>query len=524
MISSLAGASIPASHADLAQLLPVDAQRRLTSNSVVPKQDVFSVPKLHNGSLQTFGDALESMLSQSEDSDLGSASALRSKASFSSAVPGAETSTAFRSLIQVESEDVVNATDPAAADTAAAEVSVKTQELSQAADQAAHSEKALARFNKASNVNDSSTVPLSIGRHTNSEPAYSGLTAWESNPGLAGLAVDLGRQTDTSDVASENQSDSMSALNVGSSQKGTGVRNANTLTNAVGQRGDVEAFRMDLHSSAESLEEDSSVKDPLTTEAPDAQPAASLNNSGLSTQISDPILPAETGVGIVIPDKASRGDTLSNSTQAESRVSSPSEHLQAQKGQADHKQVSANGTEDEKPDQKAIAGNAPDVESPKEGDVMSSAAFHSGAGLAGGKSLNTGEVKAAAADRDTTPVASPAREVVLRVQGNSGEVVSVRLLDQGGQVQLAVRSNDPSTASQLRQDLSALTNSLDRIGWKADPAASTSLQPVNQPPARSEAESQNGREGASLDWDEQPAKKQNSTAELWDKVLANQGN
>ena len=116
-----------------------------------------------------------------------------------------------------------------------------------------------------------------------------------------------------------------------------------------------------------------------------------------------------------------------------------------------------------------------------------------------------------------------ANEMTLRVEGGSGQVISVHLLNQGGQVQLAVRSSDPSTAYQLRQDLTTLTGNLDRIGWKSD-IIGTAMHgaSVVHTSSGSGRNSQPDESNPGPEWHEQPSKKKPHTPELWDELVARQ--
>lgn len=119
--------------------------------------------------------------------------------------------------------------------------------------------------------------------------------------------------------------------------------------------------------------------------------------------------------------------------------------------------------------------------------------------------------------------AKTTREMMVRVEATSGEVISVRLVDQGGHVQVAVRSSDPSTASLLRQDLPSLASTLDRIGWKTDIAGAASQQAFTHDPARSDNGSQqSSQNGFSLAWNQESARRKPSMAELWDQALDHQ--
>jgi hypothetical protein len=129
------------------------------------------------------------------------------------------------------------------------------------------------------------------------------------------------------------------------------------------------------------------------------------------------------------------------------------------------------------------------------------------------------------ADAQETKTNIPVKELTLHLQGQSGETLSVRVLDQGTRVQVAVRTSDSSLASSLRQDLPSLTGSLDRIGWKSDSIVSSPTVAApslpDKPPGTNDQ--QNGSGHHPLEWDQpQHQGKKHSTAELWDEMLIRQ--
>ena len=121
---------------------------------------------------------------------------------------------------------------------------------------------------------------------------------------------------------------------------------------------------------------------------------------------------------------------------------------------------------------------------------------------------------------------SVAKEVVVRLQGQAGESISLRVVDQGGQVQVAVRSSDPASANLLRQDLSALMNNLDRAGWKPEvlsaPISPSSMPETSHGSAHEGQNSQSQGQGP-IDWNQQDSSRRKSTiADLWDEILIRQ--
>jgi hypothetical protein len=117
------------------------------------------------------------------------------------------------------------------------------------------------------------------------------------------------------------------------------------------------------------------------------------------------------------------------------------------------------------------------------------------------------------------PRLNPANQMTVRVEGGSGQVISVRFLNQGGQVEVAVRSSDPATASQLRQELTSLTGNLDRIGWKADLASTPAHQTsALHDTSGSDGNPQGSYKGSNLEWEEGPPKKKSAAPEFWDEL------
>jgi hypothetical protein len=114
---------------------------------------------------------------------------------------------------------------------------------------------------------------------------------------------------------------------------------------------------------------------------------------------------------------------------------------------------------------------------------------------------------------------TPANQMSVRVEAGSGQVINVRFLNQGGQVEVAVRSSDPTTASQLRQELTSLAGNLDRIGWKTD-FTGTQLHQTSalHDTSGSDRNSQETLKGSNLDWGEGPPKKKSPAPEFWDEL------
>jgi hypothetical protein len=68
-------------------------------------------------------------------------------------------------------------------------------------------------------------------------------------------------------------------------------------------------------------------------------------------------------------------------------------------------------------------------------------------------------------------------DMSLKMQGQSGENVTVRLTERGGDIQVSVRSNDPATSALLRHELPSIQAGLERAGWQLE---NTQSQSSNQ--------------------------------------------
>jgi hypothetical protein len=300
-------------------------------------------------------------------------------------------------------------------------------------------------------------------------------------------------------------------------QSSAQVENANPQPISPRSYGDTEAFRIDLQADAglrRGVDLSSALGSGVKLGSEPLSPAQSFGSSDQS-QIQNS---ADTAPGNAFREK-SAGPIQGSAGSADGVTNSVTT---AQATQASSRQLIPNGSGQDKSSDKGLTQGA-DILNASIAAPPAMSIRAGGSMVKEGSNLVENTRPEELAKLAETSAASPAKEMVVRFQGDAGEVISVRLLDQGGQVQVAVRSSDPFTAAQLRQDLSSLTSNLDRIGWKADaPAAQTPQTPTLHDASRSDSESQNGHKGSTLDWDEGPAKKKYSTSELWDKVLAGQ--
>jgi hypothetical protein len=116
----------------------------------------------------------------------------------------------------------------------------------------------------------------------------------------------------------------------------------------------------------------------------------------------------------------------------------------------------------------------------------------------------------------------PIRSVNLRVEGQSGEAVNVRLTDRAGQVQVSVSSSDSRTAASLQQDLATLAGNLDKIGWKAEQQSAPTLSPKNSDGSADQQSRQQSQRQAPGEDEQQSGRRRPSLIERWAEVADQQ--
>jgi hypothetical protein len=483
----------------------------------VPKQDGLGVPKWHAGSSANFGEVLHSALWQSGISTSSGEAARCFQPCSTSAQsgPGAQPEllssrinssegseppfTASRLTIDAlktqvpapENRDAnVQAGQPGATDKIVATDVRKTPDS-----------KPGLKISAIAPNQDAFELPLQTALDPGQSPFDTSARADETTAALSKLSsaqeIEAGRLSNTTARPSQ-------------------VRNIDLPQPNNTRSSETEAFRIDLRANSDqngSLVESSALK---VKTAIQSAPVSEIAGTSEPKQIQNS--PAAKPSGNLVPDKPAA---------QQSSAAADSDGIKAgpttQGAQLAKRQVTP-ASEEEKHSDKDGSDNRPDNDMLKNSIAPSGPPFRSAPGIAKENSNPPESIRPEEMVKvGESSAISPAKEMVVRLQGNAGEVISVRLLDQGGQVQVAVRSSDPFTAAQLRQDLSSLTSSLDRIGWKAEP----SVMPVKQTPglhesARPDSESQTGQKGATPDWQESPARKKYSTPELWDNVLAGQ--
>lgn len=519
MVSPSSAAAILPSHSALVPQSLISVARQGMQRVAVSKQDTPTVPKLHGGSFQTFGDALDSALWQPDVSGLEGrvAQTVPFGASASANPTGAQAQLPLSEINGSEGPEQGSSPSDAAANAQRAGT-VMPQERdpnarssqNEAADKIASSE-----AKKTQDLKPSLTIQPPVPVRTALGPVSQVLSETVGN-GVTG-SYEGGKVRELASAVPVNQPQTGRLSSASAAQTAPQAGSANAQPNPVGFSGDAEAFQIDLYADAEHLPATESRSVPARGVQVATEP---ISPGGSSDQQQIQNSSADVASGKILT-----GKTSVNNQAPATPIDGPTKAVAATQGtQTARRQVVPSGSEEDKRSDKGAMDNSPEAGMLKDAITPPATSIRAperiaNEGSAPLGSTRTGEMVEVA----QSSAASPAKEMVVRIQGDGGEVVNVRVLDQGGQVQVAVRSSDPVTAAQLRQDLSSLTSSLDRIGWKADTAAVPTAQaPGLHDASRPDSESQSGYKGSTPGWDEGPAKKRYSTSELWDEVLAGQ--
>jgi hypothetical protein len=89
-------------------------------------------------------------------------------------------------------------------------------------------------------------------------------------------------------------------------------------------------------------------------------------------------------------------------------------------------------------------------------------------------------------------VTGPVQAISVRIAQPDTPAVDVHVLQRGEQIQVDVRTPDPTAQSSLREDLGTLVNSLQRAGYRAE--TFTPPQPAELKAASAEMNSQEDRD------------------------------
>jgi hypothetical protein len=105
----------------------------------------------------------------------------------------------------------------------------------------------------------------------------------------------------------------------------------------------------------------------------------------------------------------------------------------------------------------------------------------------------------------------------VRIQGQSGENINVRISERAGDIQISVRSSDQTTASTLRHELPSIQAGLERAGWHLENGGmGQSGQDSREPPRDSQDPDRNRDQNQQTgDWQDRNQRRKDSSAGAW---------
>jgi hypothetical protein len=116
---------------------------------------------------------------------------------------------------------------------------------------------------------------------------------------------------------------------------------------------------------------------------------------------------------------------------------------------------------------------------------------------------------------------APKTDLTVRIEGDAGQSVNLRVVERAGQIQVSVRTNDPVTAAMLRREIPALQTGLERIGWHANPIAHATQPPNEARSSEDQAHShdQNAEEKSQNNPQQQQQRPRSSAADQWLELM-----
>jgi hypothetical protein len=117
----------------------------------------------------------------------------------------------------------------------------------------------------------------------------------------------------------------------------------------------------------------------------------------------------------------------------------------------------------------------------------------------------------------TAPQASVKSDLNVRLQGQSGENISVRISERGGEIQVSIRSTDQATANTLRHEMPGIQAGLEHTGWRLENASGTGgdlSRHESSGDSRQQEQNSDGR-GQHPDWQDRREQRRNSPADQW---------
>jgi len=114
---------------------------------------------------------------------------------------------------------------------------------------------------------------------------------------------------------------------------------------------------------------------------------------------------------------------------------------------------------------------------------------------------------------------APKTDLTVRIQGDAGQSVNLRVVERAGQIQVSVRTNDPVTAAMLRREVPALQAGLERIGWHANPITHALQQPGEARSSEEQTHSQHRKGDENSHSDQQQQRPRSGAADQWLELM-----
>jgi hypothetical protein len=108
-------------------------------------------------------------------------------------------------------------------------------------------------------------------------------------------------------------------------------------------------------------------------------------------------------------------------------------------------------------------------------------------------------------------------DLTMRIQGQSGENINVRISERAGDIQISVRSSDQSTASVLKHELPSIEAGLERAGWRVENGGMSQSGQEQQEPGRDSQNPDRNRDqnAQSSQWQDRNQRRKDSSPDYW---------
>jgi hypothetical protein len=109
-------------------------------------------------------------------------------------------------------------------------------------------------------------------------------------------------------------------------------------------------------------------------------------------------------------------------------------------------------------------------------------------------------------------------DLTMRIQGQSGENINVRISERAGDIQISVRSSDQGTANILKHELPSIEAGLERAGWRMETSGMSQSGQDQQEAGRDSRNPDRNREQNSQEqpnWQDRNQRRRDSSPNSW---------